>query len=64
MKWIDSQEIAWALYDQFPELDPKLVRFTDMHRWICELEDFDDDPEKSNEVILEAILMKWLEEYE
>ena len=62
MKWQDSQEIAWALYDKFPELDPKTVRFTDLHQWICELEDFDDDPQKSNETILEAILLKWLDE--
>ncbi|MDG6894841.1 Fe-S cluster assembly protein IscX [Volucribacter amazonae] len=64
MKWTDSQEIAWALYDLNPELDPKTVRFTDMHQWICQLEEFDDDPEKSNEAILEAILLKWLEEFE
>ncbi|OOF69459.1 Fe-S cluster assembly protein IscX [Rodentibacter caecimuris] len=64
MKWVDSQEIAWALYDRYPEIDPKTVRFTDMHRWICELEEFDDIPEKSNESILEAILLKWLDEFE
>ena len=64
MKWTDSQEIAWALYDLYPELDPKTVRFTDMHKWICELDEFDDDPQKSNEAILEAILLKWLEEFE
>ena len=55
MKWQDSQQIAEALYDRFPDLDPRTVRFTDLHRWICELEEFDDDPEKSNEKILEAI---------
>ncbi|PJG85766.1 Fe-S cluster assembly protein IscX [Conservatibacter flavescens] len=64
MKWTDSQEIAWALYDLYPDLDPKTVRFTDMHKWICELDEFDDDPQKSNEAILEAILLKWLEEFE
>ena len=64
MKWSDTQDIAWALYDKFPDLDPKTVRFTDLHQWICELEEFDDVPEKSNESILEAILLKWLEEYE
>ncbi|TCJ98463.1 FeS assembly protein IscX [Volucribacter psittacicida] len=64
MKWTDSQEIAWALYDRYPDLDPKTVRFTDMHQWICQLEEFDDEPEKSNEAILEAILLKWLEEFE
>ena len=50
--------------DRNPDLDPKTVRFTDLHKWICELEDFDDDPNKSNEAILEAILLKWLDEFE
>lgn len=64
MKWADVQRIAEELYDRDPDLNPVTVRFTDMHQWICELEDFDDDPEGSNEQILEAILMKWIEEYE
>ncbi|WP_448917351.1 Fe-S cluster assembly protein IscX [Haemophilus sputorum] len=64
MKWTDVQRIAEELYDRDPALNPVTVRFTDMHQWICELEDFDDDPEGSNEQILEAILMKWIEEYE
>ena len=64
MKWTDSQGIAEALYDRNPDLDPKTVRFTDMHKWICELEGFDDVPENSNEKILEAILLCWLDEYE
>lgn len=44
LKWTDSREIGEALYDAYPDLDPKTVRFTDMHQWICDLEDFDDDP--------------------
>ena len=64
MKWTDVQRIAEELYDRDPDLNPVTVRFTDMHQWSCELEDFDDDPEGSNEQILEAILMKWIEEYE
>ena len=64
MKWTDVQRIAEELYDRDPDLNPVTVRFTDMHQWIYELEDFDDDPEGSNEQILEAILMKWIEEYE
>ena len=64
MKWTDVQRIAEELYDRDPDLNPVTVRFTDMHQWICELEDVDDDPEGSNEQILEAILMKWIEEYE
>ena len=64
MKWTDTQLIAEELYDRNPDLDPKTVRFTDLHQWICELDGFDDDPMKSNESILEAILLKWLDEYE
>ncbi|MBS6026545.1 IscX [Haemophilus pittmaniae] len=64
MKWTDAQQIAEMLYDQNPELDPKTVRFTDLHQWILALEGFNDEPQKSNESILEAILLKWLDEYE
>lgn len=64
LTWQDAQDIAIELYDKNPDLDPKTVRFTDMHKWICELENFDDAPQKSNEKILESILLKWLDEYE
>lgn len=64
LKWQDSREIGEALYDLYPDTDPKTVRFTDMHQWICELEEFDDVPEKSNEKVLEAILLVWLDEFE
>lgn len=57
MKWTDVRMIAENLYDMNPELDPTTVRFTDMHQWIVEMEDFDDDPEASNEHILEAFLL-------
>lgn len=49
LKWTDSREIGEALYDAYPDVDPKTVRFTDLHQWICELDDFDDDPNASNE---------------
>lgn len=62
LKWTDSQDIAIELYEKFPDLDPKTVRFTDMHQWITELEEFDDEPKRSNEKILEAILLCWLDE--
>lgn len=64
LKWQDSREIGEALYDLYPDVDPKTVRFTDMHQWICELDEFDDAPEKSNEKVLEAILSVWLDEFE
>ena len=64
LKWTDSRDIAIALIDAHPEVDPKLVRFTDLYRWVTELPGFDDDPKKSGEKILEAIQMFWIEEAE
>ncbi|MFP1591829.1 Fe-S cluster assembly protein IscX [Escherichia coli] len=63
LSWTDSREIGEALYDAYPDLI-QTVRFTEMIRWICDLEDFDDDPQASNEKILEAILLVWLDEAE
>jgi FeS assembly protein IscX len=51
------------LQEKFPELDPLTVRFTDLHRYVTELEGFADDPTKSNESRLEAIQMAWHEEF-
>jgi len=62
MKWTDTQDIAEALYDKFPDVDPLKVRFTDMHQWVCELDGFDDAPDRSGEKILEAILLAWIDE--
>ena len=62
MKWTDTLEIAIALADKFPDVDPIKVRFTDLHQWVCELEQFDDDPQRSGEKILEAIQMAWIDE--
>ncbi len=64
MKWNDTREIALALAEHYPELDPLQIRFTDLHRWVCELPGFADDPHRVNEKILEAIQMLWLEEVE
>ena len=62
MKWTDVQEIAIALYDTHPDVDPKTVRFTDLHKWVMALPGFDDDPNRSGEKILEAIQMAWIDE--
>lgn len=62
MQWTDVHEIAIELSEKYPDVDPQYVNFVDMHRWICELEEFDDDPQRSNEHILEAIQMAWIEE--
>ncbi len=62
MKWTDTQDIAIELADNKTDVDPQQIRFTDLHAWVCALPDFDDDPEKSSEGILEAIQMAWIEE--
>jgi FeS assembly protein IscX len=61
--WRDTEDIAIALSEQHPELDPLTVRFSDLHRWVTDLPGFKDDPRASNEKILEAIQMAWLDEY-
>ena len=62
MKWTDVQTIAEALYDAHPEVDPKGIRFTDLHTWVMALDGFIDEPNNSNEKILEAIQQLWIEE--
>ena len=64
LKWTDAEELGILLHQKFPELDPLTLRFTDLHRRICELEEFDDDPKASNERRLEAVQMAWYEEYQ
>ncbi len=62
MNWTDTLDIAIALDETHPDVDPQWVRFTDLHDWVCALPEFDDDPERSNEKILEAIQMAWIDE--
>lgn len=64
LKWTDTLEIAIALDEAHPDVDPKFIRFTDLHTWVIALPEFNDDPERSNEKILESIQMNWLEERE
>jgi FeS assembly protein IscX len=63
LKWSDAEDIGIALAEKFPDLDPLTVRFTDLHKWVTELAEFDDDARASTEGKLEAIQMAWLEEY-
>ena len=62
MKWNDTLDIAIALDEAHPDVDPQYIRFTDLHNWVCKLEEFDDDPERSGEKLLEAIQMAWIDE--
>lgn len=63
LNWDRAEDIGLALHEKFPQTDPLQVRFTDLHRWVTELPDFDDDPAKSNEGKLEAIQMAWYDEW-
>jgi len=62
MRWTDVLDIAIELDETHPDVDPQYVRFTDLHQWVCDLKEFEDDPEHSNEKILEAIQMAWIDE--
>ncbi len=62
LKWTDSREVAIALSEQRPDVDPLSVGFTELMKWVTELEEFDDDPNRCGERILEAIQMTWIEE--
>jgi FeS assembly protein IscX len=64
LAWTDVREIGIELSAKHPDVDPLSVRFTDLHRWVTELEGFEGDPKKSNEQILEAIQMAWIDERE
>jgi FeS assembly protein IscX len=64
LKWTDTREIAIELSEKFPDVNPMTVRFTDLHKWVIGLPDFDDKPERTGEKILEAIQMAWMEEHE
>jgi FeS assembly protein IscX len=64
MKWTDTQDIAIALTDAHPDVDPKSVRFTDLFEWVTALPGFADDPKRCGEKILEAIQMAWMDEVE
>jgi FeS assembly protein IscX len=62
MKWTDITAIAEALYDKYPDVDPITIRFTDLHNWVVDLEEFDDDHTRGGEKVLEAIQQAWIDE--
>lgn len=62
MKWTDVLDITMVLIDKYPSVDPQMIMFTDLHRWVMEIPDFNDEPNRCNERILEAIQQAWIEE--
>ena len=61
LQWTDADEIGFQLSEKFPQTDPLTVTFPDLHSRVTELSEFAADPSASNERILEAIQMAWLE---
>lgn len=64
MKWVDVRDIAIALVEKHPDVDPRSVRFVDLHNWVVDLEGFDDDHGRGGEKVLEAIQATWMDEVE
>ncbi|MCG5499795.1 Fe-S cluster assembly protein IscX [Ectothiorhodospira lacustris] len=64
MKWTDSLEIALSLQEAHPDVNPAQVNFVDLRHWIMALPEFDDDPDRCGERILEAVQLAWMEEYD
>jgi len=64
LKWTDSLDIAIALDEAHPDVDPKYINYVNLRQWIMALDDFDDEPGHSGEKILEAIQMAWISERE
>jgi FeS assembly protein IscX len=62
--WDNAEEIGIRLAGKFPGTDPLTVRFTDLHKWVTELQGFTGDPKLSSESKLEAIQMAWHEEFQ
>lgn len=62
LRWSDVRNIAIELDEAHPDADVVNLRFTDLWKWVQALPDFDDEPNKSNEKVLEAIQMAWLDE--
>jgi FeS assembly protein IscX len=63
MTWTDARELGELLFERYDTLDPLTVRFTDLHKWVMDLEGFEGTPDGSNEKRLEAIQMAWYEEW-
>jgi FeS assembly protein IscX len=64
MKWIDIRDIAIALSEKHPDVDPSKVSFVELHNYVVDLTEFDDDHGRGGEKVLEAIQATWIEEVE
>ncbi len=62
MRWTDVGEIAIALAEAHPDVDPRTVRFIDLHNFVVDLPGFEDDHKRGGEKVLEAIQAAWIDE--
>ena len=62
MKWTDVFDIAIELGERYPDVNPQYVNFVDLHKWVCDLDAFNDDQDRGGEKVLEAIQAAWIEE--
>ena len=60
--WTDIQDIAIELSGVHEDVDPRYINFVDLRNWVIALPDFNDDPERCGEKILEAIQSAWIED--
>ncbi len=64
LTWDHSQDLALSLFEAHPDIDPADIRHTELHKWITQLPNFEDDPVASTEGKLEAIQMAWVAEFQ
>lgn len=64
LRWTDSLEIALDLIEEYPDVDPMMLNFQDLMKWVLDLERFNDDPKHCGERVLEAIQLAWISEME
>lgn len=53
--------VPGALAEQYPQVDPRAVRFTELRAWVLALPDFDDAPERCGERVLQALQQAWID---
>lgn len=63
INWLDVQLIAEELEDRHPDIDPMTISFPKLRDLVEQLPNFKEEPgHPSNERILEAIQMHWIDE--
>ena len=64
MNWTDSLDVAIALSEAHPDVDPKRINFVDLMNWVLALPGFAEDERHCGEKKLEAIQQAWIDELE